>query len=128
VTANGNPYLAPRCPPSMFALNSILIFEISFGNIIAPGPTRIHSSYSTIVRKAGESDFSPGDIVSFGNGGVGGDIVGGLGGAEVPSVVCISASNWRSSCKVREDVLLVACAFVSRCEPFCVMLIEAARC
>jgi hypothetical protein len=116
----------------MFALNSILIFEISFGNIIAPGPTRIHSSYSTIVRKAGESDFSPRDIVSFDNrsvgGGVGGDIVGGLGGVEVPSVVCISASNWRSSCNVREDVLLVACAFVSRCEPFCVMLIEAARC
>jgi hypothetical protein len=39
-------YLAPRCPPLILVLNSILILVTSFGRIRAPGPTRIHSSYS----------------------------------------------------------------------------------
>lgn len=38
-------YLAPRCPPYIFVLNSMLIFVTSFGSKSAPGPHLIHNSY-----------------------------------------------------------------------------------
>lgn len=50
-------YLAPRCPPLIFALNSKLIFCTSFGSTRAPGPTRIHNNY---IESSTQSLINPG--------------------------------------------------------------------
>jgi hypothetical protein len=107
-------YLAPRCPPYSFVLNSMLIFDTSFGSMSAPGPHLIHNSYFISYQHT--------HIISRGLRGVVW-VVSGVSevSAEeriVPSITDVSIFQWRIFCRGCIILLLAACARVLLCSPW----------